>query len=119
MSDDDFRRLLQEYLDTANPDMADAVLDLEPGNKDFGIDHAVSDHSVSEAEIREVLFELPTPERKRSQHVSQPAHTLFWGSTRANREITVVVIESVQDSKLHMTLVTAFPERQDEWRRRK
>jgi len=119
VTDDEFRRLLADYLDTANPDMADIVLDLQPGNSDFGIDHAIREHGVTEVEVREVLFELPAPERKRSIHWRQPVRTLFWGPTRAGRDITVVVLESAKNNRHYMTLVTAFPESEGEWRRRK
>lgn len=118
-ADDDFDSLLEGYLDTTNPDMAGVDLDLAPGCGSFGIDHASAKHGVSEGEIREVLLELPAPERKRSDHQRQPPRFLYWGSTRAGRDIAVVVYERIEEGRTVMTLITAFPESEECWRRRK
>ncbi len=117
MTDDEFRRLITDYLDTASPDTAGAELDTAEGEKGYGADHALEKHGVTQQEIRQVVFELPSPEKKRSKH--DPARTLLWGNTRRGREIAVVVLDEVQVGKRHLTLVTAFDETEEEWRRRR
>lgn len=118
VDDDDFRNLVGDYLNTTNPAMADVVLELEPGHRGFGIDHAVKHHGVSEQEIREVLFEYPAPEKKRSRHDRSPSRTLYWGANRNGRELTIAVIEYEHNGRLHLVLITAFPETEEEWRTR-
>jgi len=117
MTDDDFRRLIAGYLDTATPQMAAVQLDMMEGNEKFGADHALQDHGVSQVEIRQMLYELPAPEEKRSKHA--PARTMFWGCTRLGREITVVVHDEVDQGNRHLSLITAFDESEEQWRRRR
>jgi hypothetical protein len=116
MTDDEFRKLISDYLDTATPELADVELDMMEGHQSFGADHALEDHGVSQEEIRQVIYELPAPEEKRSKH--GPARTLFWGATRTGRGITVVAHDDVTEGVRRLTLITAFDETEEEWRRR-
>ena len=119
MDDEEYRRLVAGYLDTANPDMAQVVLELAAKHDGFGIDHALREHGVAEQDVREVLFEHPAPERKRSTHDRTPPRTLYWGANRKGREVTVAVIEHNEGGRLHLTLITAFPETEQQWRTRR
>jgi len=117
MNDDEIRRLISHYLGTTSPEMADVELDMMEGQQSFGADHALRDHGVSQEEIRQVIYELPVPEEKRSKQGL--ARTLFWGTTRTGREITVVAHDQTVEGVRRLTPITAFNETEDEWRRRR
>ena len=117
MTDDEFRNLLAGYLDSATLEMADVGLDFAEGSLDYGADHALVKHGVSREEVRQVIYESPLPEEKRSMHA--PRRTLLWGSTRKGRDITVVVADERIEGVRHFTLITAFDETEEEWRKRR
>jgi len=116
MTDDEFRRLVGNYLDTKAPDTANAELDMAEGCNGYGADHAMDKHGVTADEILQVVFELPCCDEKRSKH--DPARTVLWGCTRSGREIAVVVRDKPEGNKRRLTLITAFDETEDQWRRR-
>lgn len=119
MNDDDFEKLLGEYLGTANAEMAGVELDFNEGHGDsFGADHALIKHGVTKEQICEVLFELEAPEEKRS--LEHPARTIFWGHTRQGERVCVVCLdERTEDGRRQLGLITAFHESEEEWRRRR
>jgi len=117
MTDDEFRKLISRYLDTTSPEMADVELDMMEGQQSFGADHALHDHGVSQEEIRQVIYEMPVPEEKRSKQGL--ARTLFWGMTRRGREITVVAHDQTVEGVHRLNLITAFDETEEQWRRRR
>jgi hypothetical protein len=106
MTDDEFRKLLSDYLDTTTPEMADVELDMMEGQRGFGADHALEDHGVRQEEIRQVSSK---------QGLSR---TLFWGITRRGRALTVVAHDDTSEGVRRLTLITAFDETEEEWRRR-
>ena len=72
---------------------------------------------ITQEEIRQVIYELPAAEEKRSKH--GPQRTLLWGASRKGRAITVVVKDETIDGVRHFTLITAFDETETEWRKRR
>jgi hypothetical protein len=117
MTDDDFEKLLSEFLGTENPEMATVEFDFNEGHGDsFGADHALIKHGVTKDDIGQVLFELEAPEEKRSK--DDPARTIFWGHTRTGDAICVVCIDGTTDGRRQLGLITAFRETEPEWRRR-
>lgn len=117
VTDEEFRELLAGYIDTATPEMAGVELDFADGNPDYGAMHALGKHGVSKEEVRQVIYESPLPEEKRSRHA--PRRTLLWGSTRRGRDITVVVHDENVEGLRRLTLITAFDETEVEWRKRR
>ena len=63
-----------------------------------------------------MIYELPTPEQKRSTH--DRTRTLFWGCTRSGRAITVVAVDEQDHGVRRLTLITAFDESEEQWRTR-
>lgn len=117
MNDDIFGKLIAEYLDTVNPEAEAIGFDPQSGSLEHGIDHAFEKHNVTEQEVRQVLFEIPSPEEKRSKH--EPKRTLLWGYTRKGRELTVCCRDGRRNGKRHLALITAFDEAEADWRRRR
>jgi uncharacterized DUF497 family protein len=117
MTDDDFEALLGKYLETTNPEMVGVEIEFNEGNGDtYGADHAAISHGVTKEQISEVLFELEAPEEKRSSDA--PERTIFWGHTRRGESLCVVCLDERSSTPPRLGLITAFPETEEQWRRR-
>lgn len=109
-TDDDFRRLLGDYLDAPsdpNPDRVDVDIVWIEGNPKVGALHIELDHGVSKEEVEEVLLRMPPMvQAKRSpQHRER---TLFWGATREDRWLFVVCEDVMEASRRKLTVITAY-----------
>jgi uncharacterized DUF497 family protein len=108
-SDDDFLALLDAYLDEphdANPALAQVRVVWIEDDPRVGALH-IAWHSVSKAEVEQVLFEMPPiVEAKRSRQ--HPDRTLFWGATRADRWLLVVCEDWTEDEIRYLKPITAF-----------
>jgi uncharacterized DUF497 family protein len=65
------------------------------------------DHGVTEAEVEEVLFQVP-PFVQAKRHPGHPARTVFWGATQADRWLVVICEDRVKDKVRTLTPITAF-----------
>ena len=110
MDDEEFLRLIDEYLEPAtepNREMADVRIVWERENRQFGSRHIWETHRISEREVEEVLLAiLPHVEAKRS--ADEPNRTLFWGATRFDRWIFVVCEDWTEDDTRFLRPITAF-----------
>lgn len=121
MPDDDFKRLLDEYLDPPadqNLAMADVEIVWIEGNPSVGALHMLQKHGVSRTEVEQVLLQVPPiVEARRSPE--DPGRTLFWGATRYDRWLFVVCEDIVQGGVRKLTPITAFEPEEGElyWRK--
>ena len=91
MHDDDFEKLLNDYLNPSgdpNPDMKQVEIVWVRNNEGYGALH-ITHHGISEQEVEEVLFELP-PFVEAKRHKEFPNRTVFWDATRLDRWLIVV-----------------------------
>jgi hypothetical protein len=111
MGDDDFERLLDEYLDPPsdpNPEMAGVQIEWIRNQENYGSLHIRWKHKVTEAEVEEVLFEIP-PYVEAKRHPTLPGRTVFWGATKKDRWLFVVCEDRKEGNQRILTPITAFP----------
>jgi len=92
MDDNEFLRQLNDFLDPpadTNPDMEGVQIEWLRNDPRFGSLHIFLEHGISEAEVEQVLLEVP-PHVEARRHPSHPGRTLFWGATRSDKSIIVV-----------------------------
>jgi hypothetical protein len=109
MDDAEFDAELDAYLSgrvSPNPDMADVEIVWVRGRPEFGADHIVA-HGVTEAEVEEVLFEIP-PNVRAKRHPDYPNRTIFWGATRAGRWLFVSCEDWTDGDRRFLSPITAF-----------
>ena len=118
MEDDEFARLLRDYLELPG-DPNPATLDIEfvwvRDSAEFGALHMWNKHHVSENEVEEVVLEVPPcVEAKKVGD-----RTAFWGATRTDRWLVVICEDWNEGGKRHLKPITAFEpdEGEDYWRR--
>jgi hypothetical protein len=122
MNDDDFLALIDLYTEIPvepNPDMQDVQIEWVRDNMYYGSQHILDKHDVTEQEVEEVLFEIP-PYVKAKRHPEYPNRTLFWGATRADRELFIVCEDKIIDGIRYLIPITAFEPDDGEkyWRKR-
>lgn len=76
----------------------------EPG---FGAKHIADLHGVTEAEVEQVLLEVP-PYVEAKRHSDMPNRTLFWGATRLDRWLFIVCQDWTESGVRHLMPITAF-----------
>ena len=79
MQDDEFLRLLDQYLDPqreSNPEMEGIQIVWERDNPNFESRHIWEQHGVTEHEVEEVIFEVP-PYVEAKRHPDYPGRTIF------------------------------------------
>jgi uncharacterized DUF497 family protein len=111
----DFDDLLDDYLSgrvSLNPGMLDVVFVWVRGDPDVGSDH-IKQHGVSEAEVEEVLLEIP-PYVEAKRHRDYPDRTIFWGATRAGRWLFVACVDWSEGDQRFLKPITAFEPEEDE-----
>jgi uncharacterized DUF497 family protein len=119
--DDDFERLLDDYLSPPaepNPDMANVEIVWVHDNADYGARHMAEKHGVTIREVEEVLLQIP-PHVEARRNREYPDRTVFWGATRHDRWLVVVCEDWKKDGKRFLKPITAFePDDGEEyWRR--
>ncbi|HEY2785565.1 MAG TPA: hypothetical protein VGJ05_11385 [Fimbriiglobus sp.] len=117
MGDDEFDDQLDDYLSgigLPNPEMVDVEIVWVRGNPALGSDH-IAAHDVTEAEVEEVLFEVP-PDVEAKRHPDAPERTIFWGATRAGRWLFVSSEDWTDGGTRYLKPITAFePEEGEEY----
>ena len=107
--DDDFRTLLEAYLDEPhdpNPALATVRILWIEDDSGVGVVH-IAKHNVTKAEVEQVLFEIPpVVQAKRSR--DYPERTLFWGATRRDRWLFVVCEDWTEGAVRYLKPITAF-----------
>ncbi len=110
MDAQDFRRLLDDYLEPPvqpNPEMAKVEIVWERDSLGFGARHIWEQHRISELEVEQVLFEVP-PDVEARRHPDFPHRTIFWGATRLDRWIIVICEDWNEGVKRFLRPITAF-----------
>ena len=111
MNDDEFLRLIGQYLDDPpadpNPGMERTVIEWERESPDFGSKHIWEKHRVTEEEVEQVLFEVP-PHVEARRHADHENRTVFWGATRYDRWIVVVCEDWNEGGTRFLRPITAF-----------
>lgn len=109
MTDDDFRRLLGDYLDAPsdpNPDMVDVDIVWIEGNPKVGALHIELEHGVTKEEVEDVLLWMP-PMAQASRSPDK-RRTLFWGATKLDRWLFVVCEDVKEAGRRKLTVITAY-----------
>jgi hypothetical protein len=106
--DDDLDDEMIAYLDglTPNWDMVDVEVLWVENDPRYGSFH-IAQHGVSEAEVEEVLFEIP-PEVEAKRHPAIAGRTNFWGATRTGRWLFVVSEDWTISGVRYLRPITAF-----------
>ena len=111
MNDDEFLRLIGQYLDDPpadpNPEMERTVTVWERESPDFGSKHIREKHRVTEEEVEQVLFEVP-PHVEARRHADHENRTVFWGATRYDRWIVIVCEDWNEGGTRFLRPITAF-----------
>ena len=92
MDDDELLRLLDDYLEPPaepNPEWAGVEIIWEGNNNAFGSRHILETHRITEAEVEQVLLEVP-PVVEARRHPAYPDRTIFWGATRLDRWLFIL-----------------------------
>lgn len=121
MSDDDFERLLDGYLDPPgdpNLKMFGVKIVWVCDNTEYGAKHMSIKHGVTKKEVEEVIFEVP-PFVEARRHKNFPNRTVFWGATRHDRWLMVVCEDWTEKGERYLKPITAFEPDEGEayWRR--
>lgn len=121
MKEDEFRKLLDDYLDPPgepNPRMTGVEIVWVRDRPEFGSMKMAEKHNVTEREVEEVLFEIP-PFVAAKRSPAAPGRTLFWGATRHDRWLIVVCEDWTEGDLRYLKPITAFePDDGEEyWRR--
>lgn len=119
--DDEFRRLLDLYLEPSgdpNPDLVGVRIEWVRDNRNFGSLHISDQHDISEEEVEQVLLEIP-PFVEAKRHPERPGRTIFWGATRRDRWLIVVCEDRTEADTRYLKPITAFEpdDGEDYWRR--
>ena len=110
MNDDEFLRLIDEYLDPpgdANPDMAGVQIVWERDTNGFGARHVWYEHRVTEQEVEQVILEIP-PYVEAKRHPERPNRTIFWGATPYDRWLFIVCEDWMEGGTRFLKPITAF-----------
>ena len=110
MDDQEFLRLLDEYLEPPaepNPEMAGVQIVWERESLEFGSRHIWDQHEITEPEVEEVLLAIP-PYVEATPHPEHSNRTLFRGATRYDRWIVVICEDSVAGDTRYLKPITAF-----------
>ena len=110
MNDDEFLRYLNQYLEPPadpNPEMAGVTIVWEREDPNFGARHIWDDHSITEAQVEQIIFEIP-PYVEAKRHPDHPNRTLFWGATRNDRWILIVCEDWTEGDTRYLRPITAF-----------
>jgi len=111
MADDiEFLRALETYdQPAANPNTETLGVEIvwERNNSSFGAMHIWNLHRVAEAEVEQVLFEVP-PFVEARRHPRYPGRTVFWGATRHDRWLFVVCEDWHEGGRRYLRPITAF-----------
>ena len=105
MDDEEFLRLLDEYLEPPaepNPEMAGVRIVWTPEN----LRH-IWEHDVREEEVEQVLLQVP-PRVEAKRSTEHPNRTLFWGAPRFDQWIFVVCEDRVDADTRFLKPITAF-----------
>ena len=105
MDDEEFLRLLNQYLEPpteSNAEIVGVQIVWTPQN----LRH-IWEHRVREEEVEQVLLEIP-PRVEAKQHPEHSNRTLFWGATRHDRWIFVVCEDWTEDDTRYLRPITAF-----------
>lgn len=118
---DDFRDLLDQYLAPPadpSPDLVGVEVVWVRDNERHGALHIWEKHGVTEAEVEQVLFEVP-PFVMAKRHPESPDRTVFLGATRDDRWLVVVCEDWTESGKRLLRPITAFePDRGEAyWRK--
>lgn len=110
MKDDDFKKLLHDYLQPPsdpNPEMAGIEFVWIRDSDDFGALHMRTKHGVAEKEVEEVLLEVP-PYVQAKTLAEEPYRTAFWGATRLDRWLVVICEDWSENGTRYLKPITAF-----------
>ena len=105
MDDEEFLRLIDEYLEPPtepNAELAGVRIVWTPDN----LRH-IWEHRVREEDVEQVLLEVP-PRVEVKQSPVHANRTLFWGATRYDRWIVVVCEDWTEDDTRYLKPITAF-----------
>jgi uncharacterized DUF497 family protein len=73
----------------------------------YGAAHILDKHNVTEAEVEQVIFEVP-PLVEAKRNSKYPGRTAFIGRTRLDRELVVICEDWNEGGKRHLKPITAF-----------
>lgn len=120
MTDEDFKRLLDGYLDPPsdpNPKMTNVRIIWVRDNPAYGALHIAMQHDISEQDVEDVLLQVP-PEVQAKRHPDHPERTIFWGATRWDRWLVVVCEDWTEKGNRFLKPITAFePDEESYWER--
>ncbi len=120
MTDDDFKKLLEDFIEPEadpNPDTSHFQLRFVRDNPAYGSFHMHQKHQVSEHEVREVLLEIP-PTVECRHDPDHPERKLFFGATRKRRQLLVVCDVEHEGDTTILVPITAFDADETDWRKK-
>ncbi|MCK5805859.1 MAG: hypothetical protein KAI66_23715 [Lentisphaeria bacterium] len=106
----DLEALLDAYLappSDANLNYEDVRIIWVEENPALGARHIDEKHGVSKHEVEEVIFEVP-PVVEARRSVTHPERTLFWGTTRNDRQLFIVCEDWTESGIRCLKPLTAF-----------
>ena len=117
---DEFRKLLEEYLDPPteeNPAYRQVRVRWIEGDPRVGALHMWEKHRVTKKEVEEVIFKIP-PAVEARRDPDHPDRWLFFGATKKRRSLLIPCDEEWEGETRVLIPITAFDAEEGEWRKK-
>jgi hypothetical protein len=108
LDDDDFEKLLNDYLDPPAPTCPEGLcIDWKTGDQSVGLDHIEEKHGLTRSEVEDALYAGP-PETEAKKKKENKNRTVFWGPTRLKKWVFIVCEDNMESKFRHLKPITAF-----------